>query len=335
MKKQDLMGAMVLEKQQTQLIYKKVPIPTPKENQVLIKIKACGICRTDLHVIDAELTEPKLPLIPGHEIIGVVVKTGAAVTGFHTGELVGIPWLGYTCGKCKFCRQRKENLCDNALFTGYTIDGGFAEYTVADSRFCFKLESNYDNPSSAPLMCAGLIGFRSYCMLDEQIKNIGIYGFGAAAHILTQIAVAQGKNIYAFTRDGDKKSQDFALQMGACWAGDSSKPAPLALDAAIIFASAGELIPKTLSDIDKGGEVICGGIHMSEIPAFSYELLWGERMIKSVANLTRQDGLDFIATLKEIPVKTQVTLFDLKQANKALDKLRKGEIKGAAVLIMD
>lgn len=335
MENQELMGAMVLEKQQTPLVYKRVPIPSPDRNQVLIKIKACGICRTDLHVVDAELTQAKLPLIPGHEIIGTVVKTGVAVTDMHPDELVGLPWLGYTCGKCKFCLQGKENLCDNARFTGYTIDGGYAEYTVADARFCFKLDNKYDNPSSAPLMCAGLIGFRSYHMLIEQIKNIGIYGFGASAHIITQIAVVQGKNIYAFTRDGDKKAQNFALEMGARWAGDSSKPAPIKLDAAIIFASAGELIPKTLSDVDKGGEVICGGIHMSEIPAFSYDLLWGERTIKTVANLTRQDGLDFIAILKEIPVKTQITLFKLEQANEALDKLRKGEINGAAVLVMD
>jgi propanol-preferring alcohol dehydrogenase len=335
MKEQKVMGAMVLEKQQTLLVYKRMPVPIPNENQVLIKIKACGICRTDLHVIDAELTQPKLPLIPGHEIIGSVVDIGTAVTGFQTGELVGVPWLGYTCGKCKFCRQGKENLCDNARFTGYTIDGGYAEYTVAEARFCFKLDSKYDDPSAAPLMCAGLIGFRSYHMLDRQITNIGIYGFGAAAHIITQIAVAQGKNIYAFTRDGDKKSQDFALRMGACWAGDSSGPAPVKLDAAIIFASAGELVPKTLSDVDKGGIVICGGIHMSGIPAFSYDLLWGERTIKSVANLTRQDGLDFFTVLKDIPVKTQVTFFKLEQANEALDKLRKGELKGAAVLVMD
>lgn len=335
MENQELMSAMVLEKQQTPLVYKKVPIPIPDKNQALIKIKACGICRTDLHIVDAELTQPNLPLIPGHEIIGTVARTGAAVIDLHPGDLVGVPWLGYTCGVCKFCKQGKENLCDNARFTGYTIDGGYAEYTVANARFCFKLDTKHDDPSSAPLMCAGLIGFRSYHMLDQYIRNIGIYGFGAAAHIITQIAVKQGKNIYAFTRGGDKQSQDFALQMGACWAGDSSRPAPVKLDAAIIFASAGELVPKTLSDIDKGGEVICGGIHMSEIPAFSYDLLWGERMIKSVANLTRQDGLDFIATLKEVPVKTQVTLFKLEQANEALDKLRKGEITGAAILVMD
>jgi len=329
------MNAMVLEEQQKALTFKQLPIPVAGANEVLIKIKACGICRTDLHVIDAELTSPKLPLIPGHEIIGEVVNKGNDVIDLQAGDLVGVPWLGYTCGKCKFCLQGKENLCDNARFTGYTVDGGYAEYTVANARFCFKLDGKYGTPSAAPLMCAGLIGFRSYHMLDEQLKNIGIYGFGASAHIITQVAIAQGRNIYAFTRDGDKKSQDFALEMGACWAGGSSETPPVKLDAALIFASAGELVPKTLADIDKGGTVICGGIHMSEIPAFSYDLLWGERTVKSVANLTRRDGLDFFNSLKETPVKTQVTLFKLEQANEALNKLRKGEITGAAVLMMD
>jgi len=329
------MRAMVLEEQKQPLIMKEVPIPQPGKGQVLIKVKACGICRTDLHVIDADLKEPKLPLIPGHEIIGHIVKTGDEVNGLQTSDLVGVPWVGYTCGVCKFCKAGKENLCDNARFTGYTIDGGYAEYTVANARFCFKLDAQYDNPVFSPLLCAGLIGFRSYHMISPKLKNIGIYGFGASAHIITQIAVAQDKKIFAFTRDGDTKSQEFAKQMGAHWAGGSGESPPEKLDAAIIFAAAGELIPKTLQDVDKGGEVICGGIHMSDIPSFSYDLLWGERMIRSVANLTRQDGLDFFELLKSIPVKTQTQLFKLEEANEALDKLRKGEIKGAAVLVME
>jgi propanol-preferring alcohol dehydrogenase len=331
----DLMNAMILEEQCQSLIYKKLPVPKPGDNQVLIKVIACGICRTDLHVIDGELNNPKLPLVPGHEIIGKVAGIGSGVTSIKLDDLVGVPWLGYTCGTCKFCKLGKENLCDNALYTGYTIDGGYAEYTVADARFCFPLSSQYDKPGSAPLLCAGLIGFRSYQMIDVAAKNIGVYGFGAAAHIITQVAKAQGKNIFAFTRYSDTEGQTFALKMGACWAGNSDDTPPEKLDAAIIFAPAGELIPKALKDVDKAGIVVCGGIHMSEIPAFSYDLLWGERTLKSVANLTRKDGTDFFKILINVTVNTQTELFGLKQANEALDKLRKGKIKGAAVLVMD
>jgi propanol-preferring alcohol dehydrogenase len=329
------MRAMVLEHQNHPLVFKTLPVPKPAADQVLIKVIACGICRTDLHVIDGELTQPKLPLIPGHEIIGRVAAIGDNVKGFNIDDLVGVPWLGYTCGTCKFCKMGKENLCDNARFTGYTIDGGYAEYTVADARFCFLLSAEYDKAGSAPLLCAGLIGFRSYQMIDPGAKNIGMYGFGAAAHILIQIAKAQGKNTFAFTRDGDIASQSFAKNLGAYWVGGSTDTPPEKLDAAIIFAPAGELIPKALQDVDKGGDVICGGIHMSEIPAFSYDLLWEERAVKSVANLTRKDGLDFFDLLKSVNIHTQTELFTLSQANEALDKLRAGKVKGAAVLVME
>lgn len=334
-KQPDEMHAMVFEKSGQSLVYRKVPVPEPSTTQVLIKILACGICRTDLHIIDGELDSPKLPLIPGHEIIGIAVKIGDAVDNIHLNDVVGVPWLGYTCGQCKFCSRGQENLCEQPLFTGYTIDGGYAEYTVADSRYCFVLDNNHNKPDSAPLLCAGLIGFRSYHMVVAASKNIGLYGFGAAAHIITQIAVTQGKKIFAFTRDDDNTAQTFAVKMGAYWAGGSSETPPEKLDAAIIFASAGELIPKALQDVDKGGQVICGGIHMSEIPAFSYDLLWGERSVRSVANLTRKDGLDFFTILKDTPVHTQTEFFKLSAANEALAKLRSGQISGAAVLVMN
>lgn len=328
------MRAMVLEGPGQPLILKELPVPGADAGQVLIKVIACGICRTDLHVIDGELTQPKLPLVPGHEIIGTVVAVGAGVTGITVNDLVGVPWLGYTCGTCKYCRQNKENLCENARFTGYTIDGGYAEYTVAYSKYCFLLADRYRDPASAPLLCAGLIGFRSYRMIDLAAKNIGMYGFGAAAHILIQIAKVQNKRVFAFTRDNDIASQDFARNLGAYWVGGSSDAPPEKLDASIIFAPAGELIPKALEDLDKGGTVICGGIHMSQIPAFSYDLLWEERIVRSVANLTRADGLDFFQLLRSVPVHTQTELFPLAQANVAIDRLRKGQINGAAVLVM-
>lgn len=333
--KTGIMRAMVLEHQHQPLVYKQVPIPKPVSGQVQIKIIACGICRTDLHVIDGELTRPRLPLIPGHEIIGRITGVGPQVEDLKIDDLVGVPWLGYTCGKCKFCSQGKENLCDNARFTGYTIDGGYAEYTVADARYCFLLSDKYGKAASAPLLCAGLIGYRSYHMIDEGAKNIGMYGFGAAAHILIQVAKAQNKKVFAFTRDNDTKSQSFADELGAHWVGGSSDTPAEKLDAAIIFAPAGELIPKALRDVDKGGTVICGGIHMNEIPAFSYDLLWEERILRSVANLTRKDGLDFFALLKSVEVITQTELFPLNKANQAIEQLRKGQIKGAAVLVMD
>lgn len=328
------MQAMVLEQQRQPLVLKTLPIPQPLDKQVLVKIIACGICRTDLHITDGELTHPKLPLIIGHEIVGMVVKKGSAVAVLKEGDIVGIPWLGYTCGKCKYCLQGKENLCENALFTGYTINGGYAEYTVANEQYCFPLDKKYANASGAPLLCAGLIGYRSYSMIDKAAETIGIYGFGAAAHLIAQAAVFQHKKIYAFTRDGDLNAQQFALQLGAEWAGDSSKPSPVKLDAAIIFAPVGNLIPKALQDIDKGGKVVCGGIHMSDIPSFSYDILWEERSIQSVANLTRKDGEAFLKLAAQANIKTETKLFQLHEANEALQELRTGKFNGAAVLMM-
>jgi propanol-preferring alcohol dehydrogenase len=333
--KTSAMQAMVFDGAGKPLALRRVPVPAPADDQVLIKVIACGICRTDLHVLDGELTNPKFPLIPGHEIIGTVKSIGKNVRDIKENDLAGVPWLGYTCGICKYCRQGKENLCENAKFTGYTLDGGYAQYAVAFSKYCFKLSEQYHKPESAPLLCAGLIGFRSYRMIDPQVTNIGMYGFGAAAHILIQIARAQNKKVFAFTRDGDGKSQSFARELGAYWVGGGSDSPPEKLDAAIIFAPAGELVPKALKDLDKGSEVICGGIHMSPIPTFPYNLLWEERVIRSVANLTRKDGLDFFDLLKSITVYTQTELFPLSQANEAIAKLRKGAIKGAAVLVMD
>lgn len=332
MKLPDSMYAMVLEAVKQPLVYKKMPVPSPSAKEVLIKIIACGVCRTDLHIVDGELEHPKLPLIPGHEIIGMVVKKGHEVTMLKEGDTVGVPWLGYTCGKCRYCIKGQENLCENAKFTGYTIDGGYAEYTVAQQDYCFPLPSRYANYSGAPLLCAGLIGYRSYTKISEQAIKIGIYGFGGAAHILTQAAIAQGKQIYAFTSPGDTAAQELAKKMGAFWAGDSVHPSPVKLDAAIIFAPVGSLIPKALSDTDKGGTVICGGIHMSNIPSFSYRLLWEERTITSVANLTRKDGEEFLALAPKIPIHTETQIYALKEANQALNDLRHGKVNGAAVL---
>jgi propanol-preferring alcohol dehydrogenase len=328
------MKAMVLEQQRQPLILKTLPVPSPATGQVLIKIIACGVCRTDLHIADAELTQPKLPLIIGHEIVGVVVKRGSAVTKLNEGDFVGVAWLGYTCGKCKYCLQGKENLCENALFTGYTMDGGYAEYTVAYEQYCFPLDKKYANACGAPLLCAGLIGYRSYNMIDKSAETIGIYGFGAAAHLITQAAIFQHKKIYAFTKDGDHDAQQFALQLGAVWAGNSSTPSPVKLAAAIIFAPVGNLVPKALQDIDKGGKVICGGIHMSDIPSFSYDILWEERSIQSVANLTRKDGEEFLKLAAEASIRTETKLFQLHEANEALWQLREGKFTGAAVLMM-
>lgn len=328
------MQAMVLEEVEHPLVLKTISIPSYNEQQVLVKIIACGVCRTDLHIVDAELNNPKLPLIPGHEIIGIIVKKGKEVTKLHEGDVIGIPWLGYTCGECKYCSNGKENLCENALFTGYTIDGGYAEYTVAYGQYCFPISKQYANASGSPLLCAGLIGYRSYTMIGEHITNLGIYGFGAAAHILIQLAIYQGKKIYAFTRKGDNDAQALALKLGAAWAGDSAQSPPAKLDAAIIFAPVGNLVPKALSDLDKGGIVVCGGIHMSDIPAFPYKILWEERMIRSVANLTRKDGEEFLKIAPGIPIKTETQIFPLHKANEALDSLRAGKIHGAAVLVM-
>jgi propanol-preferring alcohol dehydrogenase len=329
------MQAMILEQQKQPLLLKTLPVPEPLDKQVLVKIIACGVCRTDLHIVDGELTQPQLPLIIGHEIVGVVAKKGSAVTRLNEGDIVGIPWLGYTCGKCKYCLKGKENLCENALFTGYTINGGYAEYTVAFENYCFTLNTMFANASGAPLLCAGLIGYRSYSMIDATAETIGIYGFGAAAHLVTQAAIFQHKKIYAFTRDGDKQAQQFAVSLGAVWAGDSSNPSPVKLDAAIIFAPVGSLVPKALQDVDKGGIVICGGIHMSNIPSFSYDILWEERSIRSVANLTRKDGDEFLELAAEANIKTETKLFELQEANDALQQLREGEFTGAAVLMMD
>ncbi len=328
------MQAMVLETPKRPLRLVSLPVPSPAAGEVLIKVIACGICRTDLHVVDGELSGPKLPLIPGHEIVGVVVRTGDKVTGLKPGDHVGIPWLGYTCGTCRYCRRQQENLCENALFTGYTIDGGYAEYTVAFEQFCFPLAEEYAGPAGAPLLCAGLIGYRSYSLIGPFVKRLGIYGFGAAAHILIQVALHEKKEVYAFTRDGDEIAQAFAIRLGATWAGDSSAAPPVKLDAAIIFAPVGGLVPLALGATDKGGSVVCGGIHMSDIPAFGYDLLWEERVLRSVANLTRRDGYDFLSLAPKVPVRTETRSFALGQANEALEALRSGRISGAAVLVM-
>ncbi len=324
---------MVLEESGNPLVYKKVPVPQPLEGQILLRILACGICRTDLHILDGELTHPSLPLIMGHEIVGSVVKKGIHADRFALDQVVGVPWLGYTDGTCTYCRKGAENLCDNPGFTGYTLNGGYAQYAVADERFCFALPQNIPAANAAPLLCAGLIGYRSYRMAGENSLRLGLFGFGAAAHILCQIAVHQQKEVYAFTRPGDTLSQQFARELGACWAGDSDTLPPKKLDAAIIFAPIGDLIPQALLAVDKGGVVVTGGIHMSRIPAFPYEYLWEERVIRSVANLTRQDGLEFFELLSRIGVNTQIQTFKLEEANLALTSLRKGQVKGAAVLI--
>ena len=328
------MRAMVLESAKRPLRAMEVSVPRPGPQQVLIKVNACGVCRTDLHIVDGELPNPKLPLIPGHEIVGTVIKTGDQVEKFSVGNRVGVPWLGYTCMECRYCKREQENLCDSALFTGYTIDGGYAEYTIADQRYCFHIPNVYGDAEAAPLLCAGLIGYRSYRMIGQYAERIGIYGFGAAAHIITQVAVYQGKQIYAFTRPGDTDAQEFARRLGAAWAGDSTDLPPEELDAAIIFAPVGSLLPLALRATAKGGIVVCGGIHMSDIPSFPYRILWEERIVRSVANLTRRDGEELLAIAPKIPVKTEAQVFPLEHANKALNLLRQGKIQGAPVLLM-
>lgn len=331
------MNALIFQGPGKPLALEKRNIPEPESNQVLIKVHACGVCRTDLHLLDGELPNPKSAVIPGHQIVGTVEQTGTQVTGLMVGDRVGVPWLGFTCGQCRFCLSDEENLCDAALFTGYTLDGGFAEYTVADARFCFSLptENLFSNLQAAPLLCAGLISYRALRLCGTKAQRIGLYGFGAAAHIIAQVICHNKGSVYAFTRPGDEKSQKFAIDLGATWAGDSNQPPPEELDAAIIFAAAGELVPAALKAIRKGGRVICGGIHMSDIPSFPYADLWEERRIQSVANLTRQDGLEFLELAPQIPVETRVTTFPLEQANQALDALRHGQFRGAAVLTMD
>jgi propanol-preferring alcohol dehydrogenase len=299
---------------------------------VLVRVRACAVCRTDLHVVDGELPDPKLPLVPGHEIVGAVEETGPAATRFSRGDRVGIPWLGWTCGECRFCRSGRENLCERARFTGYTLDGGYAEFTVADERFCFPIPPAYTDVEAAPLLCAGLIGYRSLLKAGDA-RRLGIYGFGAAAHIVAQVARHQGRELYAFTRPGDVAAQDFARQLGAVWAGGSDEFPPQALDAAIIFAPVGALVPQALKALDQGGRLVCGGIHMSDLPSFPYELLWHERTICSVANLTRRDGEAFLALAPQVPVRTHVQPFPLDAANEALHRLRAGQLQGAAVLV--
>jgi propanol-preferring alcohol dehydrogenase len=308
-----------------------VAMPRAGPGQLVVRVRACGVCRTDLHVVDGELARPKLPLIPGHEIVGVVVERGAHADRFRVGERIGVPWLGHTCGHCSYCAAGRENLCDHPRFTGYDIDGGYAEHALADQRYCFAIPPAYDDVSAAPLMCAGLIGYRALAMAGDA-RRLGLYGFGAAAHIVAQVARHQGRSVYAFTRPGDAIAQRFARALGAAWAGDATSTPPEPLDAALIFAPVGALVVAALRAIVKGGTVVCAGIHMSEIPAFPYDLLWGERIVRSVANLTRRDGEEFLAIAPKVPVKTTVESFPLDQANTALARLREGRLTGAAVL---
>jgi propanol-preferring alcohol dehydrogenase len=323
---------MVLDRPGTPLRSAELATPEPGAGHILVRVSACGVCRTDLHVVDGELTEPALPIIPGHEIIGHVVEVGAGVERFRHGERVGIPWLGETCGTCRYCRADRENLCDRARFTGYQIQGGYAQYTVADARYCFPVPGDLGDAEAAPLMCAGLIGFRSLEMAGEA-PRLGIYGFGAAAHIVAQLARHRGQQVFAFTRPGDEQAQAFARDMGAVWVGGSDQRPPEPLDAAIVFAPVGALVPAALEAVCKGGVVVLGGIHMSDIPSFPYEILWGERVVRSVANLTRHDAEAFLALAPRVPIQTEVHGFPLEQANEALRRLREGELRGAAVLL--
>jgi propanol-preferring alcohol dehydrogenase len=327
------MKAMVLERIGRPLVLRDPPVPEPSEGQVRIEVHACGVCRTDLHVYDGDLQHPKLPLILGHEIVGTVRDLGPGVHDLRPGQRIGVPWLGWSCGVCSFCRSGRENLCHRARYTGYQIDGGYAEYTVADHRYCFPLPEEYSDAEAAPLLCAGLIGYRSLRMTGGA-RRLGLYGFGAAAHIIAQVARHQGREVYAFTRPGDRESQDFARQLGAVWAGDSDTLPPTPLDAAILFAPVGALVPLALRAVDRGGIVVCAGIHMSPIPSFEYALLWEERSIRSVANLTRRDGIEFFEIAPEVPVRTHIQTFPLERANEALERLRNGRIQGAAVLVM-
>jgi propanol-preferring alcohol dehydrogenase len=322
---------MVLRRQREPLRAEELPVPGPGPGQVLIGVSACGLCRTDLHVVDGELPNPKLPLVPGHQVVGRVVSAGPGEASIEPGTRVGVPWLGWTCGRCRYCREGRENLCDSARFTGYTLDGGFAQYMVADRRACLVLPDGYSDLQAAPLLCAGLIGYRCLRMAGDA-SMLGIYGFGAAAHIVAQVAAHRGQQVFAFARPGDVKSQNFAREIGVTWAGSTDQSPPEELDAAIIFAPAGELVPLALSHVRKGGTVVCGGIHMSDIPRFAYSLLWGERVVRSVANLTYADGEEFLKLAPLIPITTHVETFALRQANEALARLRAGDVSGAAVL---
>ncbi|WFM72523.1 zinc-dependent alcohol dehydrogenase family protein [Halomonas sp. CKK8] len=329
----DSMRAMRLHAPGRPLELERVPRPAPGPGEVEVRVLACGVCRTDLHVLDGELTEPRLPLIPGHEIVGEVTALGEGVQAPAPGTRVGVPWLGWTCGECEPCRAGRENLCERAEFTGYTRDGGYAEYCVADSRYCFPLDVE-DAQAAAPLLCAGLIGYRTWRLAGgETNRRLGIYGFGAAAHILAQLAVARGQRVFAFTRPGDDEAQAFARRLGAVWAGGSDEAPPERLDAALLFAPVGELIPTALAAVRPGGAVVSGGIHMSDIPSFPYRLLWEERRLSSVANLTRRDGEEFLALAPEVPIRTETRAYPLEQANQALDDLREGRLSGAAVLV--
>jgi propanol-preferring alcohol dehydrogenase len=326
------MRAMVLEEPRTPLVMRERTLPVPGRGEILVAVSACGVCRTDLHVVDGELPRAKLPIVPGHEIVGRVAALGAEVSGFDIGERVGVPWLGATCGICPYCRSGRENLCDQPVFTGYTRDGGYATHTVADARFCFPLGETGDDAEVAPWLCAGLIGWRSYRMAGE-CETLGLYGFGAAAHLLAQIAAWRGQRVFAFTRPGDEAAQEFARTLGAVWAGGSDEAPPELLDAAIIFAPVGALVPIALKAVKKGGRVVCGGIHMSDIPRMPYALLWEERQVRSVANLTRADAREFLALAPKAGVHAEVTRYPLDRANGALSDLRDGRLQGAAVLV--
>ena len=327
------MRAMVLEKPRRPLVLRDVPKPNPKAGQLLVRVATCAVCRTDLHIVDGELPDPKLPLILGHQIVGRIEQIGDHVDGFSVGERVGIPWLGWTDGECVYCRSSRENLCDRARFTGYTIDGGYADFVVADARFCFRLPEQYGDVDVAPLLCAGMLGYRSYRKTGDA-HRLGIYGFGNAAHLIAQIAIYQGREIFAFTRPGDKVGQESARKLGTTWAGGSDEMPPKKLDAAIIFAPVGALVPAALRALAKGGTVVCGGIHMSDIPSFPYVELWGERVICSVANLTRRDGEEFLDIASRVPVRTETKTFPLEEANTALERFRSGELSATAVLLI-
>jgi propanol-preferring alcohol dehydrogenase len=326
------MQSMLLSQVRTPLKETSLPDPTPGPSEILVRVAACAVCRTDLHVVDGELPQPKLPLIPGHEVVGRVLRLGSAATRFSVGDRIGIPWLGRTCGVCEYCKRGMENLCDAPQFTGYTRDGGYAELATADERFCVRIPDNYSDLEAAPLLCAGLIGFRSLLKAGDA-RRLGIYGFGAAAHLVTQVAVHEGRDVYAFTRRGDTTAQSFARSVGACWAGASEDLPPTTLDAAIIFAPVGSLVPAALRAVRKGGIVVCGGIHMTDIPGFPYELLWGERTVCSVANLTRRDAEQFMEIASKVPLRTHFETFPLSNANEALDRLRSGHLQGAAILV--
>jgi propanol-preferring alcohol dehydrogenase len=325
---------MILDVPGEPLRVAEVASPEPGEGQVLLRVHCCAVCRTDLHVVDGELPDPRLPLIPGHQIVGTVERIGEHTDGFKVGERVGVPWLGWTDGECRYCLSGRENLCENARFTGYQIDGGYAEYALADGRFCFSIPESYPDLQAAPLLCAGLIGHRSLRFAGDA-ERLGLYGFGASAHIVAQVAAHEDRRVFAFTRPGDEEAKDFARELGAEWAGSSEEAPPEELDAAIIFAPVGALVPAALRVVARGGTVVCAGIHMSDIPSFSYDLLWEERSVRSVANLTRQDGLDFLALAPEVPVRTEVMPFPLEAANEALEALRGGRVRGAAVLVVD